>query len=456
MTFNFNEIHRRIYYLILLLIPTQLGYHFWPEWSLVLGRRIDYLSPTLYLTDILIAFLCFFWFLSGPRKNMLRIRRLPVRHAVAFWGMVFLFFLAVVNSLFSVSAPESAYKWLKVFELVVLAGYIIVTRPDKQKSVRILVASAVFSVALGFTQVVLGHSVGGVFRLAGERTFTLETPEIAKAVICFPGRFGCREILRPYATFPHPNVLAGYITAIFFLSLPYGTRRLHQQTEKLAPVRNLKAVGQYAPLAILLAGIFMTFSRSAWLALGVGGLLYSLTTDGFSLSGARAFRKLRTPLRAASVIGGISLVFLSAGIFSGYREFLASGISISERRDLAQAAVLMFRDHPLIGSGLGTFISLSPTILRARETYILQPAHSVYLLIIAETGIIGTLFSFICLIRILGKLRRRTIAASLPLATILFIGTVDHYPLTIQQGQLILTVVSAILFTEETRDTGPL
>ena len=38
--------------LFLLLIPTQLGKHFWPDWSSVLGIRIDYLSPTLYLVDI--------------------------------------------------------------------------------------------------------------------------------------------------------------------------------------------------------------------------------------------------------------------------------------------------------------------------------------------------------------------------------------------------------------------
>ena len=36
----------------LVTIPTQLGLHFWPEWSKVAGIRVDYLSPVLYLTDI--------------------------------------------------------------------------------------------------------------------------------------------------------------------------------------------------------------------------------------------------------------------------------------------------------------------------------------------------------------------------------------------------------------------
>ena len=39
-------------FLFLLAIPTQLGRHFWPEWSRVVGIRVDYLSPTLYLVDM--------------------------------------------------------------------------------------------------------------------------------------------------------------------------------------------------------------------------------------------------------------------------------------------------------------------------------------------------------------------------------------------------------------------
>ena len=39
--------------LLVLLSPSQLGIHFWPEWSLVDGIKIDFLSPTIYFTDLL-------------------------------------------------------------------------------------------------------------------------------------------------------------------------------------------------------------------------------------------------------------------------------------------------------------------------------------------------------------------------------------------------------------------
>src|SRR5438105_4334390 len=44
-------------FLLLFLLPTQLGKHFWPEFSFVQGLRIDYLSPTLYVTDMLVGIL---------------------------------------------------------------------------------------------------------------------------------------------------------------------------------------------------------------------------------------------------------------------------------------------------------------------------------------------------------------------------------------------------------------
>ena len=40
--------------LIIFLMPTQLGLHFWPLSSLVYGIRVDYLAPTIYFLDILL------------------------------------------------------------------------------------------------------------------------------------------------------------------------------------------------------------------------------------------------------------------------------------------------------------------------------------------------------------------------------------------------------------------
>src|SRR5438045_3586285 len=50
---NPDKISLLFFYLLFLFLPTQFGKHFWPEFSFVYGLRLDYLSPTIYLTDIL-------------------------------------------------------------------------------------------------------------------------------------------------------------------------------------------------------------------------------------------------------------------------------------------------------------------------------------------------------------------------------------------------------------------
>ena len=54
-----------LFYSIILFLPTQLGLHFWPEYSKVLGLRIDYLSPTIYMTDVLILLLIVLWLIDS-------------------------------------------------------------------------------------------------------------------------------------------------------------------------------------------------------------------------------------------------------------------------------------------------------------------------------------------------------------------------------------------------------
>src|SRR5579872_3631132 len=59
------------YLLTLLFLPTQLGKHFWPDFTVVEGFRIDYLSPTLYFTDL--TFLLSVLILAfAVNKNLLR------------------------------------------------------------------------------------------------------------------------------------------------------------------------------------------------------------------------------------------------------------------------------------------------------------------------------------------------------------------------------------------------
>jgi len=91
-------------------------------------------------------------------------------------------------------------------------------------------------------------------------------------------------------------------------------------------------------------------------------------------------------------------------------------------------------------------------------TRFLQPAHNIYLLILAESGLIALLpiVYFIYLIktkRIVFKPKTYPTITSLPLIILLLIGLLDHYPITLQQGQLLLIITHSLAtINKEKRD----
>src|SRR5258708_5260679 len=74
-----------------------------------------------------------------------------------------------------------------------------------------IIGESILAIAQFFNQ----GSLNGVLYFLGERTFTATTSGIANASV------SGELILRPYGTFPHPNVLAGYLLISLTLLLLY-------------------------------------------------------------------------------------------------------------------------------------------------------------------------------------------------------------------------------------------
>lgn len=160
-----KQLEKYLVVLLLFLLPTQLAFHFWPHWSFVFGIRVDLLSPSLYLTDLLVLALVFLNlnFLKEYKKYFLII-------------LVF----AVVNCFFSTSQPVSVYKWLKVVEIAFVAIYF--TKQRVLKFVPIITTffvSSVFISLIGIFQFIKGGTIGGLLYYLGERSFSQGTPGIA-------------------------------------------------------------------------------------------------------------------------------------------------------------------------------------------------------------------------------------------------------------------------------------
>jgi putative inorganic carbon (HCO3(-)) transporter len=121
--------------------------------------------------------------------------------------------------------------------------------------------------------------------------------------------------------------------------------------------------------ASLVVGLALTFSRSAWIGLAVAIIFLG------------ALRPLQS-LKMAAVIVGTGLILLAYAANNGFSHFYALSIrpgTIQTRIDSGGIAFEGFMAHPILGTGLGTFLYEHGMII-----------HNTYLWVLSECGILGT------------------------------------------------------------------
>lgn len=417
--------------LLLVCLPFQLGKHFWPQFSYVLGLKIDFLSPTLYLQDLMVIILILCWLLDKS-KNKFTKKSLIIPISCIF--------VSALNILFSINHWVSLFWWIRLAELMSLGvivcqnSYLVV-----RNLYRYLPFWLIFEFVLGVIQFLKQSSVGGLFWFFGERSFNIFTPGIARS------NWLGNVLLRPYGTFSHPNSLAGFILVSLILIMGKSKLRL------------IDKIGVICGFLL----IILEFSRTVWLFVFILSLIY-------------VFRMLYLNFKRKS--GSLNFTYLFVLVCLGLMTFLflkttIDPSSFTARADLARVAIKLIRERPLLGIGGNSFIlALANEPNFWHYLYWLQPVHNIYLLVGSELGLTGLiLFSvliyltirklFDCYlasllikqdIKILryqdNKLTESSLSLIVALFTILFTGLFDHYWLTLIQNQLLFSIIFGLSF----------
>jgi hypothetical protein len=394
--------------LLIFLLPTQLALHFWPPSAFVFGIRVDYLSPSIYLTDALFITLFVLWAVRERRIFLAWLKN------NRFYIAIFLA-LAILNICFSVSLIPSLYKWIKIVEMALLSYYVWARRDvfESDGIFTSLYLALIFFSLIGIAQFIKGGTLGGIMYFLGERTYNLSTPGIA--LVSLAGE----KFLRAYSTLPHPNALAGFLGAgTLILIGPYFKK-----------IRSKKNIG----IGIILVCFILTFSLSAFVAILFCTGLYLLIRK-------KIFTKNHIPL--------IVLVFLLVSLLlpAISKDLLGSGISfgdtIGQRLELALVSGKIISGKFWIGTGANTFIiQEAKTTVVNSPLWLLQPVHNIYLLVMSEVGIAGILFLYFLLAKILKEAFTRRAGIFLALVFILTSGLFDHYWFTLQQNMLLAALI---------------
>lgn len=185
--------------LLSFLLPIQLGLHLNNLSSTVYGFKIDYLTPTIYLTDLIILPIIIF----SLRK--IKFNRKHLLFLLLYIGFV------LINIMTSDYRLAAVYKWLRVSEMILLGLALINTKKfDAFKHFfRPLSLSVIIICFLGIFQFLTKGSIGGIFYWLGERSFLFSDPNIAPY---------------PYSTFSHPNSFAGFLLVFGIFLLKFKKR----------------------------------------------------------------------------------------------------------------------------------------------------------------------------------------------------------------------------------------
>jgi hypothetical protein len=403
----FLHSHKYAFYLIVFLIPLNLGKHFIFNWSYSSGILIDYLIPTVFVTDLLILLLLIWWVVGLKRSDGERLLSL-----LNDWGIRFLalFFFAVFLSVLGAqSFPPSFYAFLKMLLYAGLFLYVIDNFDLKKDFTRMVQITAVSVFLLGILAGLQWSRQGSVFNnylFFGEQPYSFSTYNVVRKDF-----FGETRV-PAYGLFRHPNTFGGFlaITLIWMLVL--------------IPEKRF-VIMAFVPGALAL---FFTLSLTAWTAF-VFALFCVFTFRFFRDKGKYA------ALALTSVFVITSLLLPLFPEIKGVSEHP----SFFRRSGLLSSGEAVIRQNFLFGVGLNNNTVISD------ELHFIQPIHNVFVLVFAESGVFAFVFFVLFMLFALKKAFPYPLLL-ITLIQILLLMSFDHYFYTINQTQILFWLTLGMVF----------
>lgn len=261
----------------------------------------------------------------------------------------------------SIFAYESWYNIYHLFSLYILI-YLLITQTvfSEQEGKRVVAAiltSALLVCAYGLMQFFVGVDVTGERWIDGEQFPGLKT--------------------RIFSTLGNPNVLAAFLVITAGLACGWGTAQQNPRGKILMLL-----------ITVLSATcIILTYSRGAWLAVGVMALIMA------GLLKKPGWRGVLVILTVLAIILLFAQDLLATRLLSITGMFNSADSSVALRWALWESTIAMIQEHPWLGIGWGTYPYVYPyyDFFVQNGAVTIYHAHNTVLSMTAEIGIPGML-----------------------------------------------------------------
>lgn len=376
-----------LFYIFIFLLPWQARLIFTPE-------KPEFLTFSIYLSEIFLWPALAFWLTNVDLKKI----KIP-------GALVILCFYALVSISWSPDRTAAFRLWFFIFD-----GIMVYLFLREHKEMR-RVAEKIFLFSLFIA------SLFGVWQF-----FNLGSPAWKWLGLAVRGAWNLGDIvvesgnarwLRAYGPFPHPNIFGGYLAAGILLLLNYR-------------IPDSRQYWRYVLGGIFFLALFLTFSRSAWLAFVISALFLPLVIKGEARRGILKFILFLSII--AIVLSTIFWPLLRTRATSAGRLEQKSN---TERVASWREGLLAWYQNPIFGSGLTIGYQVSNSAVGFRKPYS-QPPHNIFILILSQLGLVGfTIYFFLWR----GFWEN---PAMRPILILFFIiGLLDHYLWTLYPGSML-------------------
>ena len=437
-----EKLEKFVFYVLVFSVPWQLRHIFF-----VWGNGFnEWQGIYLYATDILVLVLLVLW--AWRSRKLLK----PDNSEKAL--LVFLFFSAL--SLFAAqNFWLGFYSFGKLLEFAFLFLYLKRNFPkifDAQRFWLVFGAGAVLQSLIAIAQFLKQGSLG--LKFLTESPLAPDLAGAAKIVL------DNEKMIRAYGLTPHPNILAAILAAAIF-GMGYlflRNYRLfvipapHQVRGKLEAGIHPAVAGRVKPgmtekkrlalfilvLFFLIFALFLTFSRAILVLEFFFFLLWLIFLWRIS--------ELKKPLKILFGIFVICYMFFVVCFWPflsvRFSDLKTGEQAVDLRLFLNEAGLDILKQNPILGAGQGNFVFTLSQKFPDLPAWQFQPVHNIYLLIAAETGLLGLLaflaFLFLTLKSAWQKRNDLFVFSLLFLLyCLLLIGLTDHFLWDLQQGQLL-------------------
>ncbi len=403
---------------VLFLLPWQTRFIYEP--AFINGAPWEYGTKSVYGIELLLGLLIVCAFGSLFRQKARIVTR---QKSFWFFAVLVLGFLGL--EIFLSTNPGISYQFLtRLIAGVCLAVLIKQSAVPRLKLLAALwlggVVQGIVALMQFFTQQVAAN------KWLGMASHTAK--ELGASVI----EFGDERWLRAYGSFGSPNSLGIYLAVVLIVGLV-----VYLAVQKPA-IKLAITIGQL----VVLSGLIITFSRGAWIACCAGIIFF-------------AYAVWRTPERTDFIKQIVWYALVSIFFISILRPlFLARATpanrlesrSITERQaQLVESAGIFFA-HPFKGVGPGAYTALLTRLHPEATAYELQPVHNIYLLFLAEWGILVSIILFFGYGYLAIRVLKSRDSVGAVIVVLVVAGLFDHWLYSLLSGQLLWFIGLGFIF----------